>query len=339
MPPARVRSSGRNPVFRPDQSVEEENAPCQVGQGKPGRGIHVKVLFWGTPDFAVPSLRALQEEGHLVIAVVTQPDRPAGRGRTVRKGPVKQEADDEGIPVLQPDDPNSPEFVATLRDLGAEISVVVAYGRILSEEVINLPERGTINVHASLLPGLRGAGPINWAIIRGHENTGVTIMRVVPELDAGPILYRVETRFQDEITAGELAERLAEVGATALVESLAQMEASDLPETEQDHEKATYAPKLSRETARLDWSLDAEQLGRWIRGCDPLPAAWTMLDGAQVQLFGPTPLDVPAEADPGTVLRADSKRGLAVATGRGVLEVAEVRPEGRSRMDATAWIS
>ncbi|MEE8487243.1 MAG: methionyl-tRNA formyltransferase [Gemmatimonadota bacterium] len=299
----------------------------------------MKVLFWGTPDFAVPSLRALQEEGHLVIAVVTQPDRPAGRGRTVRAGPVKQEANDEGIPVLQPDDPNAPEFVATLRGLGAEISVVVAYGRILSEEVINLPERGTINVHASLLPGLRGAGPVNWAIIQGRENTGITIMRMVLELDAGPILYRVETRFRDEITAGELAERLAEVGATALVEALAQMEASALSETEQDHEQATYAPKLSRDTARLDWGLDAEQLGRWIRGCDPWPAAWTMLDGSQVQLFGPVPVDEPTEADPGTVVRADPRRGLAVATGRGILEVAEVRPEGRSRMEATAWIS
>jgi len=264
----------------------------------------VKVLFWGTPDFAVPSLRALQEEGHLVIAVVTQPDRPAGRGRTVRTGPVKQEANDEGIPVLQPDDPNDPEFVSVLRDLGAEISVVVAYGRILSEEVINLPEHGTINVHAS-----------------------------------GPILYRVETRFRDEITAGELAERLAEVGATALVEALAQMEASDLPETEQDHESATYAPKLSRDTARLDWSLDAEQLGRWIRGCDPWPAAWTMLGGSQVQMFGPTPLSEPADAEPGTVVLADPRRGLAIATGSGLLEVAEVRPEGKSRMNAAAWIS
>jgi methionyl-tRNA formyltransferase len=299
----------------------------------------VKVLFWGTPDFAVPSLRALQEEGHLVIAVVTQPDRPAGRGRTVRTGPVKQEANDEGIPVLQPDDPNDPEFVSVLRDLGAEISVVVAYGRILSEEVINLPENGTINVHASLLPSLRGAGPINWAIIRGRENTGITIMRMVLELDAGPILYRVETRFRDEITAGELAERLAEVGATALVEALAQMEASDLPETEQDHESATYAPKLSRDTARLDWSLDAEQLGRWIRGCDPWPAAWTMLGGSQVQMFGPTPLSEPADAEPGTVVLADPRRGLAIATGSGLLEVAEVRPEGKSRMNAAAWIS
>ena len=299
----------------------------------------MRVLFWGTPDFAVPSLRALQEEGHLVVAVVTQPDRPAGRGRAVRPGPIKQEAIAEGIPVLQPDDLKAPEFIAALRDLDVELSVVVAYGRMLSEEIVDLPQRGSINVHASLLPKLRGAGPVNWAIIRGRENTGITIMRIVPELDAGPILYRVETRFQAEITAGELAERLAEVGATALVEALAQMEAGELPEIDQDHDNATYAPKLSRDTARLDWSLDAEELGRWIRGCDPWPAAWTMLDGSQVQLFGPMPRDEPVEAQPGTVVRADPRRGLAVATGRGILELAEVRPEGRSRMQATAWIS
>ncbi|MDH3296685.1 MAG: methionyl-tRNA formyltransferase [Gemmatimonadota bacterium] len=299
----------------------------------------MKVLFWGTPEFAVPSLRALQEEGHIVVAVVTQPDRPAGRGRAVRPSPVKREANEEGIPVLQPEDPNDPRFVASLRLLGAEISVVVAYGRILSEDVLNVPERGSVNVHASLLPKLRGAGPVHWAIIRGHPNTGVTIMRIVPELDSGPILYTVETRFPDDITAGELAERLAEVGATALVEALAQMEAGSLPEKDQDHDRATYAPKLSRETARLDWSLDAKQLGRWIRGCDPSPAAWTTLNGSPVQLFGPTPGDEPTHAEPGTVVRADPRSGLAVATGRGTLDIAEVRPEGRPRMTSRAWIS
>jgi methionyl-tRNA formyltransferase len=273
------------------------------------------------------------------MAVVTQPDRPAGRGRAVRAGPVKQEAIEEGIPVLQPEDPNSPEFIESLKSLGAEISVVVAYGRILSQEVIDLPERGSINVHASLLPALRGAGPVHWAIIRGHSNTGVTIMRIEPDLDSGPILYKIETRFPDDITAGELTERLAEIGATALVEALAQMEAGTLPEAEQDHELATYAPKLSREKARLDWSLDAEQLDRWIRGCDPWPAAWTVLNGAPVQLFGPTVRAQTAEVEPGTVLVADPRSGLTVATGRGTLEIAEVRPEGRQRMAATAWIS
>lgn len=299
----------------------------------------MRVLFWGTPEFAVPSLRALQEEGHLVVAVVTQPDRPAGRGRTTRPGPIKVEASSEEIPVLQPEDPNSAEFVETLRGLPVDISVVVAYGRILSEEVIDLPPLGSINVHASLLPELRGAGPVNWAIIRGHENSGVSIMRIVKEMDAGPILYRVESRFPDDITAGELTERLAEMGATALVEALAQMEAGDLPEHEQDHSAATYAPKLTRDMARLDWSQEARQLDRWIRGCDPTPAAWTMLDGTRVQLFDPTAEDESADEDPGTVLAADARTGIRVATGKGTLLIGEVKPEGRQRMTAGAWVA
>ncbi len=149
------------------------------------------LLFWGTPDFAVPSLRALQEEGHAVVAVVTQPDRPAGRGRSLRQGPIKVIAHEEGIPVLQPEKPTGPEFLARLRGYEPDVSVVAAYGHILVDEVLELPPRGSINVHASLLPELRGAAPVNWAIIRGHAQSGVTIMRMVRELDAGPVLYRV----------------------------------------------------------------------------------------------------------------------------------------------------
>jgi methionyl-tRNA formyltransferase len=298
----------------------------------------VRIVFWGTPEFAVPSLRALQEEGHLVVAVVTRPDRPAGRGRRIQASPVKLEAESEGIDVLQPDDPAAPEFLDRLAALEPDLSVVVAYGAILSEEALGLPRLGSINVHASLLPELRGAGPVNWAIIRGDDRSGVTVMRIVPELDAGPILYRVESRFPPDITAGRLSEQLSEMGATALVEALAQMEAGTLPEIDQDHERATYAPKLSRETARLDWSLPADELDRWIRGCDPWPTAWTTLNGTPVQLFSPAALDG-AAGPPGTVLEADAGRGLRVATGRGVLDVGEVKPAGSVRMDATAWIA
>lgn len=307
----------------------------------------MRIVFWGTPEFAVPSLRALQEEGHLVVAVVTRPDRPAGRGRRLRASPVKLEAEGEGIEVLQPDDPGSPEFLERFAALAPDLSIVVAFGAILSEEVVSLPRLGSINVHASLLPELRGAGPVNWAIIRGHDRSGVTVMRIVPELDAGPILYRVESRFPPDVTAGQLGQQLSEMGAAALVEALAQMEAGTLPEVDQDHERATYAPKLDRETARLDWARPAEELDRWIRGCDPWPAAWTMLDGTSVQVFSPTRLDdtgLPDDADrsapaPGTVVRADPKEGLVVATGRGLLEVGEVKPAGSARMEATAWVS
>lgn len=314
----------------------------------------MRIVFWGTPEFAVPSLRALQEEGHLVVAVVTRPDRPAGRGRKLQASAVKQEAQREGIDVLQPENPGAPEFLARLAALEPDLSVVVAYGAILPEEVIHLPRLGSVNVHASLLPELRGAGPVNWAIIRGHDRSGVTIMRMVPELDAGPVLYRVESRFPPDVTAGQLGQQLSEIGATALVEALAQMEAGTLPEVDQDHDRATYAPKLDRQTARLDWTLSAEELDRWIRGCDPWPAAWSSLRGQAVQLFAPSPATADAaaggqataspgsrslDAAPGTVVRADAKRGLVVATGQGLLEIGEVKPAGSSRMDATAWIA
>jgi methionyl-tRNA formyltransferase len=182
---------------------------------------------------------------------------------------------------------------------------------------------------------------VNWAIIRGHDRSGVTVMRIVPELDAGPILYRVESRFPPDVTAGQLGQQLSEIGAAALVEALAQMEAGTLPEVDQDHERATYAPKLDRETARLDWTLSAEELDRWIRGCDPWPAAWTMLDGAPVQLYSPRPVEEGARpaGSPGTVVQADPRQGLRVATGRGVLEIGEVKPAGSARMEATAWIA
>jgi methionyl-tRNA formyltransferase len=298
----------------------------------------MRILFWGTPDFGVPSLRALQEEGHAVAAVVTQPDRPSGRGRILRPGPIKVVAEEEGIPVLQPEKPAGEEFLARLREFEPELSVVAAYGEILSEEVLSLPARGSVNVHASLLPELRGAAPVNWAIIRGHEHSGVTIMRMVRELDAGPILYRVAVELPSDVTAGELYQMLSEIGATALVEALAQMEAGALQEEEQVHDQATYAPKLSRDGARLDWRLPASELDRWIRGCDPWPGAWTTLEDRPVQLFGSAPEPSEATGPPGSVLLADPRLGLLVATGAGAIRIGEVKPAGRQRMSAGSWI-
>ena len=298
----------------------------------------MRILFWGTPDFGVPSLRALQEEGHAVVAVVTQPDRPAGRGRAVRPGAIKTVAMEEGIPVLQPEKPRGDAFLAQLRELEPEISVVAAYGEILTEEVLELPSLGSVNVHGSLLPELRGAAPVNWAIIRGHEHSGVTIMRMVRELDAGPILYRVAVELPPDLTAGELYEMLSEIGATALVEALAQMEAGALREEPQVHEHATYAPKMSRDGARLDWRLPATELDRWIRGCDPWPGAWSTLDDQAVQVFGPELTSSGEPGPPGTVLVADAKEGLVVATGSGAIRLHEVKPAGRPRMATQAWI-
>jgi len=298
----------------------------------------MKILFWGTPDFGVPSLRALQEEGHAVVAVVTQPDRPAGRGRVVRAGPIKTIAQEEGIPVLQPESSREAGFLDTLRGLEADLSVVAAYGQLLGQDVLDAPRLGSINVHASLLPELRGAAPVNWAIIRGHSRSGVSIMRMVREMDAGPVLYRVAVDLPPDTTAGELYQMLSEIGATALVEALAQIEAGTLTEEPQAHERATFAPKLSRDVARLDWSATAAEIDRWIRGCDPWPGAWSEIDGVPVQLFGSEPLDEATDRPPGTVLRADARHGLVVSAGSGVVRVREVKPAGKARMPAVAWI-
>lgn len=309
----------------------------------------MRLLFWGTADFALPTLRALVGSRHEVAAVVTQPDRPAGRGRSLRATPVKEEAERLGLASIQPEDPSEDGFVGRLTDLAPDASVVAAYGEILTEPVLEAPRLGSFNVHASLLPELRGAAPVNWAIIRGHDRSGVTIMRMVRELDAGPILRQEAVDLGPGVTAGELFDRLSEMGAELLLETLDDLEAGTAGEREQDHDRATYAPKLDRESARLDWTLSADELGRWIRGCDPWPAAWSELrrpdeDPLPVQLFSPGPRStVPADgpepgAAPGTVLLADPGEGLRVACGEGAVDVGEVKPAGRTRMEATAWI-
>lgn len=310
----------------------------------------MRLLFWGTSDFALPTLRALHGD-HEVAAVVTQPDRPAGRGRSTRPTPVRRLADELGLPSLQPEKPRGEAFLGRLAELDPELSVVAAYGEILTREVLEAPSRGSLNVHASLLPELRGAAPINWAIIRGHERSGVTVMRMVRELDAGPILAQESVPIGPEATAGELFERLSELGADLLLRTLDALERGEVEERSQDETAATYAPKLDRESARLDWERSAVELDRWIRGCDPWPAAWSELrgggggdEGLAVQLFAPRVAgrstgEVGASGvPPGTVVLADAKEGLRVATGEGLLEIGEVKPAGRKRMTAAAWI-
>lgn len=307
----------------------------------------MRALFWGTADFALPTLRAL-EARHEVVGVVTQPDRPAGRGRSLRATPVKRLADELDLPTVQPETPRGERFLAQISGLDPELSVVAAYGEILTEEVLELPPLGSVNVHASLLPALRGAAPVNWAVIRGHDRSGVTIMRMVRELDAGPILRQEAVPIGPRTTAGELFETLADLGARALLDTLDELEAGTAQEREQDDAAATYAPKLGRETARLEWSASAVELDRWVRGCDPWPAAWSELryedggDGLAVQLFDSRPLapeeGAAAGTEPGTVVTADPERGLRVAAGEGTLVIGAVKPAGRRRMGAADWI-
>lgn len=313
----------------------------------------MRILFWGTPDFAVPSLRALLGEGHEVVGVVTQPDRPAGRGRKLRSSPVKQVALKEGIPVLTPHRPRGEEFLGELRNLAAELSVVVAYGHILRPEVLELPSRGSVNVHASLLPELRGAAPVNWAVIRGDDRTGITIMRMSEGMDEGPILLQRELSIGPDDTATGLYLRLSELGAGTLLEALALLELGALEEREQDHSLATYAPKVDRETARIDWARPATEVANHVRGMDSVPGAWSLLDGEPVKFFRPKVVESPTPgrrsdgagvtapwvpAQPGTVLMDEPGKGLVVATGDGGVRFHEVQPAGKRRMAARDWL-
>ncbi len=298
----------------------------------------MRIAFFGTPEFAVPSLRALLGEGFEVPVVVTQPDRPQGRSRSHSiPPPVKQAALAEGLPVLQPERPETPQFLEALRSYAPDVGVVVAYGHILKPELLALPRLGMLNVHASLLPQLRGADPIRHAILQGLSETGVSIMQMDAGLDTGPVLLRVPTAVAPDETAGELAARLAELGALALLEALASIASGSARPEPQDPSRATYAPKISRELARLDWSRGTEHLARVVRAMDPRPGAWSTLRGREVKLFGPQRADPPEPGTPpGLVLQTEP--ALVIATGDGALQFLDVQPAGRPRMAAQAWV-
>jgi len=296
----------------------------------------VRVLFWGTPEFATPALRALLGEGHEVVGVVTQPDAPGARHRnTLVPPPVKNVAEEEGIPVLQPERPRGDEFLASLRELAPEISVVAAYGHLLSDAVIAVPPNGTINIHASLLPRWRGAAPIQAALLAGDQESGVTIMRVERKLDAGPMLLHLATPIVEDETYGELQLRLAELGALAIVESLALMDIGEVHEEPQDEAKTTYAPKISREMAHVDWSTSAAHVSRVLRAFDPKPGAYTSKDGAEVKLFGVRVVRG-RRGSPGQVLEIDES-GMLVACGEDAVRIGYVFPAGRRRLAALDW--
>ena len=295
----------------------------------------MRVVFFGTPEFAVPSLEALLGEGFDVVAVVTRPDKPQGRSRSESVAPpVKVAAQAEEVPVLQPDRPTGAEFLARLRALAPDVGVVVAYGHILPPELLGLPRHGMINVHPSLLPELRGAAPIEWAILNGLSQTGVTIMQMETGLDSGPILLQIPHDIDPDVTAGELSEHLSEMGAQALVEALALLEAKQLTPRAQDHARATYAAKVTRETRRIHWSDPAERVARVIRAFDPAPGAWTELGGREVKLFGARVAE--GSGASGEIRTTDG--GLRITAGRGAVTIDEVQPAGKPRMSAADWV-
>jgi len=296
----------------------------------------VRVVYFGTPEFAVPSLRALVGEGFDVVGVVTRPDKPTGRHRsTATPSAVKVAALSDDLSVLQPERPSDPGFLAQMRALAPDLSIVAAYGHILPQTLLDVPARGSVNVHASLLPALRGAAPIQRAILEGLTETGITIMQMDAGMDTGPILHQVATPIAPDETGGELTERLAELGAEALIEALTLMDESGLAPQQQDNAKATLAPKIKREEERLDWTCPAEAVARKVRAFDPRPGAWTSGRGKELKLFGARAAGGSGQA--GVVLGADDE--LLIACGSGAVAVAEVQPAGRARMTARAFVN
>jgi methionyl-tRNA formyltransferase len=299
------------------------------------------VVFFGTPRFAVPTLQHLLDSPHVVAGVVTQPDRPRGRGHKITFAPVKTLASERNIPVVQPERLKPPEVAETLRAWGADVAVVAAYGRIIPEHLLTIPRLGMINVHASLLPEYRGAAPVHRAVMNGDAVTGVTIMRVVKELDAGPTFAKVTRPIGPDETSDSVEDALAELGARLLIDVLGQMAAGAAHEEPQDDSKATYAPRLLKEEGLIDWSQSAAQLHNRVRGLYPWPHAYSFLKGARLivrrsrVIAGP---NGPGPSEPGTIAEITSD-ALVVATGEGQLGILEIQPEGKRAMRAQDFVA
>jgi methionyl-tRNA formyltransferase len=297
----------------------------------------IRTVFMGTPEFALPTLAGLLADGLPLVGVYTQPDRPSGRGKQLSAPPVKQLASAHGIPVFQPLKLRLPEVVEELRALAPDLIVVVAYGQILPKSVLAIPRYGCINVHASLLPRYRGAAPINHAIMAGETETGITTMYMDVGLDTGDMLVKHVTPIGPQETAGELHDRLALLGRAAMTETIERLCTGTLVREPQDDALTCYAPMLTKEHGRLDWSRSATELHNQVRGLDPWPGAYTLLAGEQLKLARTRPDDAAHGAVPGTVSGVDSY-GLCIACGTGVLSVGELQLPGRKRLPAADFL-
>lgn len=298
----------------------------------------MRILFMGTPEFAAASFKALVEAGHEICAVFSQPDKPKNRGMKLLPTPVKELALTYNIPVFQPRTLRDGTALAQVKTLAPELIVVAAYGKLLPKELLDCPPRGCINVHSSLLPRYRGAAPIHWAVLNGEQETGVTIMHMDVELDAGDIIAQASTPIDPDEPVTVLHDRLAALGAGLLADTVAQLAQGTARRTPQDAAQATYAPMLSRELSRMDWSRPARALHNQVRGLIPWPAATAELDGVRCKLLATAVAEETSAAAPGTVVQAD-KHGLKIVCGAGsVLEVKELQPDGKKRMTAAAFL-
>ncbi len=298
----------------------------------------MRIVFAGTPDFSVPVLQALLDSDHRVVAVYTQPDRPSGRGRKLKPGPVKQLALAHGVPVYQPASLKSAEQQAVLRDLRPDLMVVVAYGLLLPQAVLDIPAKGCVNLHASLLPRWRGAAPIQRAILAGDRETGVCLMQMEAGLDTGPVLARVTCPITDEDSGGSLHDRLSALSAQLLADNLDALDKGTLNPEPQDDSQATYARKLDKREALLDWREPAEALARKVRAFNPWPVAQTAFEGDVLRVWRAQPLACGTGAAPGTVVAA-GKQGIDVACGQGCLRLLEVQMPGKKRLAAADFLN
>lgn len=310
----------------------------------------MRVVFMGTPDFAVGALEAILQAGHQVAAVVTQPDKPKGRGKEIQMTPVKACAVSHGIPVFQPVKVKEKEAVETLREYNADIFVVAAFGQILSEEILSMPKYGCVNIHASLLPRYRGAGPIQWAIINGEEKSGVTIMQMDKGLDTGDMLLKEEVAIEPKETGDSLHDKLAEAGARLIVEALAKLERGELVPEKQKEEESCYAKRLQKSMGRIDWQQSAKKLDCLIRGLLSWPGAYTVLRGKNLKIWEVEAIEEPgnvpegmalpeelSHAMPGIVVGVE-REAFYVKTGEGILKILAVQPEGKKRMPVREFL-
>jgi methionyl-tRNA formyltransferase len=298
----------------------------------------MRIVFMGTPDFAVPSLEALLKSDDQVVGVVTQPDRPKGRGQSLTSSLIKLIAEREKLPLLQPTKMKDPGFLDALRAWKPDLITVAAFGRILPPVILNLPPKGCINVHGSLLPKYRGAGPIQWAIINGETETGITTMLMDEGMDTGAMLLQKRLTITPEDTAGTLSPRLAELGGRLLIETLAQLRAGTLVSHQQDHSQATLAPLLKKEDGVIDWTKSATEIANRIRGLSPWPGAYTFAGEERWMIWRAAAAPEIASASPGRVI-AVAKETIHVATGRGVLALMELQPANGRRMSVAQYLA
>jgi methionyl-tRNA formyltransferase len=298
----------------------------------------MRIVFMGTPTFAVPSLEALLQSEDTVVGVVTQPDKPKGRGRMLATSPIKQLAEKAGVPILQPLKMKDPAFLDALRAWQPDLIAVTAFGRILPQVILDLPPKGCVNVHGSLLPKYRGAGPIQWAIINGEDETGITTMLMDAGMDTGAMLLQERVPTDPEDTAGSLSEKLAKVGGLLLVETIRRLKAGTLTPRQQDDSEATMAPLLEKEIGQIDWKSAATEIANRVRGLSPWPGAFTYVDQERWTIWKAKALADSSTAEPGTAV-AVTKEAIYIATGRGLLAITELQPANSRRMTVQQYLA